>query len=257
MFAMLGGDRYWPFSGSVGFFRSSAGPVERVLTKSLPIQRSFRSSSFDAAITDVERSAEAAGVEATFLIPIEGWTVVMASKVDEDFGGFFAARAVRDLHCDYVSVDWMPASPRGTDVDYGVLANARFQHYIHEPWLVRVRRRRRTPINLPHRNERWIQVSDQDGSWDFDLVGPVRPYEEVEHYSARRKADRLPLDVLERYVAGAGVPLHDGKALLGPVTTLLSRVRGLQFLTPTRLRRACGYPEHGVPSSLTRWEPRQ
>ena len=54
--------------------------------------------------------------------------------------------------------------------------------------------------------ERSIAAMNDGGRWRFDLDGTPYPFEELERYEAKRKADRFKPDMLQRYLRGLGVP---------------------------------------------------
>lgn len=48
-----------------------------------------------------------------------------------------------------------------------------------------------------------------DGGWQFDEYGDALPFEQLDRYKLRRKADRLNVEVLRDYGAALGIPFWD------------------------------------------------
>jgi hypothetical protein len=242
LFTCLGGLRYWPLTGSVGFFRA---PLEVVAAKAAPWNRpgkTVRYGSLDEAL--VAQARYKFGLhQAAFALSAGagGWTVVFESAFPgSDIRGFMRARAQYDLGCEFVAVEWVPNNSR-------TLPSAAFQHYRPA--------RRRLPFGRPERDERTVQASDQDGRWEFDAVGEPREFEEPERYQARRKADRLDPPLLERYVAAVGVPVADPAWLDGPVEVAVfgpAPDTDVTWSTVEELRTLCGYPVDRIPTDLVR-----
>jgi hypothetical protein len=247
MFACLGGAGYWPLTAKVGLFRA---PLDRVVRSARP-WRSRRGSSWTTTRHPDLDTALAAhqpypfGVEhAVFAVAAAdgAWTVTVDSAFPSgDVAGFMRARALFDVECEFAAVAWVPSAA-------DVLAASTFVHFLPE------RRFLRSP--QPPGNTRWIQASDQDSRWEFDASGPARPFEEPQRYTARRKADRLTLDQLERYLAGVGVPVDDPGWLTGPAVAAVRpppRPPESTWSTMVELRALCGYPADTVPTDLVRW----
>lgn len=247
MFPCLGGERYWPLTGSVGFFRA---PLHKVARKFVTLSRgspwSIREfASFEGAFNAFAPYPFYAGrtrfaVEATD----PGWVVVLDTGYPgADIKGFMSDRAQLDLRCEFVAVEWMPKSTKS-------LAGASFVHYRpSESGLKLFSRPRNT-------DRRWVQTSDQDGRWQFDASGDSRPFEEFDRYEVRRKAERLPRELLGRYLAAVGIPVDQDGWLSGPV---IAAIRGLspgddqEWSSMVELRRLCGYPEDRIPADLVRF----
>jgi hypothetical protein len=80
---------------------------------------------------------------------------------------------------------------------------------------------------------RSIHAMNDGGRWRFGATGTPQPFEEPEHYTARRVRDRLPFEVLARYCRALGIqPFDEGFYLPPeqPAATLIERVlpAGLQ-----------------------------
>lgn len=87
-------------------------------------------------------------------------------------------------------------------------------------------------------NVRVVHVLDDGDRWDFYSQGPVQPYERVECYEKRRKAERLTSDMVLEYLHAAGaaafpvewaaLPRLEGVVLERSVHTLLSPLRDIE-----------------------------
>ncbi|MGH3932606.1 MAG: hypothetical protein ACRDTF_21830, partial [Pseudonocardiaceae bacterium] len=145
--------------------------------------------------------------------------------------------------CEFVAVEWLPRSTKS-------LAGATFVHYKPSESGLKL-------FNRPRRmDQRWVQTSDQDGRWEFNASGDPRPFEELDIYQVRRKAERLPLDLLGRYLAAVGIPVDHEGWLTGRVTAAireLSPGNEEQWSSMVELRRLCGYPEDRIPTDLVRF----
>jgi hypothetical protein len=248
MFPCLGGMRWWPLTATVGLFRA---PIDRVVRKSGPwkrargsVWRSTRHPGLDEALAT--HAPYLSGVEtAVFAVSSRDgeWTAAISSAAPfRGDLGYFRARAAWDLRCEFVGVAWTPASG-------DILADATFAH------LPAGGRFRRAPIH----EGRWVQASDQDERWEFDAVGEPLPFEEPERYTAHRKADRLGVGLLARYLAGAGVPVENTSWLTGPAVAAIRSPHPTRVLavaqpwsTPADLRRVAGYPDDHVPTTLVK-----
>jgi hypothetical protein len=76
--------------------------------------------------------------------------------------------------------------------------------------------------------ERAIVAMNDGGSWLFSADGIEQPFEESERYNARRIADRLTGDMLERYCKALDIKLFD-EAFYGTKAAIISTI---QKLTP-------------------------
>lgn len=243
MFGCLGGLRYWPLTGAFGAFRV---PLDTVVARAAPWNRpgrTVRYGSLDEALA-AQAPYKFGLHQAAFALPAGGggWTVVFESAFPNgDIRGFMQARARYDLRCEFVAAEWIPNNSRS-------LAGAAFGHYRPA--------RRRLPFGRPEGDQRSVEASDQDGRWEFDAVGEPREFEEPEHYQARRKADRLDLALLGRYLAGVGVPVADPAWLDGPVAVAdfgPSPDTDVTWSTVEELRKLCGYPADRIPTDLVRF----
>jgi hypothetical protein len=68
------------------------------------------------------------------------------------------------------------------------------------------------------------EVADDGGNWRFDAAGDVQPFEEPEHYHARRTRDRFSLDMPASYCAALEIEpfdedfyLDDGVLITSPM----------------------------------------
>ncbi len=247
--AFVGGPALWPINGGVGLFRA---PYRRTLAKleflGKPgvVRREYPSMA--AAIDGVTAEHSLADDRVRFLAGTgdDAWTAVFVSNFPlTDVTGYWLARARLEVHCDYLSYQWIPTGSPAVPATDRPQGCASFLDY---RYVRRLLGGRPDPAD-----KRSIQTSEQGARWDFDMVGPARPYEEPEHYDRRRKADRLPLDVIESYLAACGIPVGRTDWLTGPVTAAIEPGRGAHrdWKTLADLRAVLGYPPDGIPSSLT------
>jgi hypothetical protein len=228
-------------TAKVGFFRA---PLDAVVRKVDPWRRpaTVRRRSFDEALA-AHAPYKFAIHDAAFALSAGGgeWTVVMESAVPHgDIAGYMRARAEFDVHCEFVAVEWVPKTTR-------TLPGAGFVHYRPA--------RRRLPFGRPEPDLRWITVGDQGGRWEFDVSGEPREFEDLAHYRARRKAERLDVPLLGRYLAALGVAVDDPGWLDGP-TAVARFGSALEpdawWSTMEELRKLCGYPPDRIPTDLVR-----
>jgi hypothetical protein len=243
--AFAGGPTLWPLNGSVGLFRS---PHSKTVEK-LPIHGKSRIvlheyPSMAQALTDTVATYSVAADRLQFFAATarDDWTAVFVSSFPhtEVLGGWLT-RAQRDVQCDYLCYQWIPASPATVEPANRLLGGATFLEYRH----ARGRGEKRS-----------IQTSNQGGRWDFDMVGEPRPYEQTEFYDRRRVADRLPLELIEAYLSACGIPVDQDDWLTGPVTVAVGRGNGLRrrdWKSMAELRSMVGYPADGIPMTLTNW----
>lgn len=56
---------------------------------------------------------------------------------------------------------------------------------------------------------RIVSAINDGGRWRWDISGAVQPFEEVQHYEARRIRDRLTPEMLDRYCRAMGICAFD------------------------------------------------
>lgn len=74
---------------------------------------------------------------------------------------------------------------------------------------------------------RSICAMNDGGRWSFDTYGTPLPFEEPEAYKARRKPDRFPFELLDKYCRALGIRPFDEDFYLPPehpTATLIERV---------------------------------
>jgi hypothetical protein len=73
------------------------------------------------------------------------------------------------------------------------------------------------PEAIAHSNSlRAIYAVNDGGRWVFEQSGAPLPFEEPEHYKARRKKDRLPFELLDKYCRVLGIRPFDEDFYLPP-----------------------------------------
>lgn len=255
MFPCVLGERYWPLTANLGFFRA---PPDRVADRLVPWGRGspwvrHEHTGLDEAL---QAHAPFGRVPAKFVVSSAGgvWaTVLDASFPSNDFAFHYAGPAYLALGCEMVATCWQPETPF-------TLAAAEFAHQREIP--VPPQRRFRGSEPREPEDLRMVQVSDQDGRWVFAASGEPRAFEDPEHYERRRKAERLPRDLLARYAAAVGVAVDDPSWWDGPVIALTgSKDGGGRKVRPEKiwstveeLRESCGYPLDGIPDDLVRFK---
>jgi hypothetical protein len=251
----VGGESLWPLNGGVGLLRASRKrTVARLPIHGKPSTILREYPSIDAAVAEVAAEFPTDQNRSQFLAATrdDEWTAVFVSSYPHtDVAGYWLARAQLDVHCDYLCYQWVPAGPTSVPAVDRVKGSAVFVEY---------RYARATPrLGFGGRNqppaERVIQASDQGSRWEFVLVGEARPYEQTEYYERPRKADRLPLSLIEAYLAACGIPVDQRDWLAGPVTAVIRQGRGSNrvWSSPADLRARLGYPADGIPTTLTHW----
>jgi hypothetical protein len=255
MFPCAHGDRYWPLTSNLGFFRTSPDRVRKGL---VPWGRGSPWTRHDHTSLDEALQAHApfGQVSTRFVVSSAGgsWaTVLDADYPCTDFASHYAGRAYYALGCEMVATCWRPATPFS-------LASANFAHQTvsrlpPRRWLQA--RRLQDPQHLRH-----VQTSDQVGRWEFTPAGEQRPFEEPEYYERRRKAERLPRELLAHYATAVGVAVDDPSWWDGRVIALTASKddgaevmrAGTVWSTIEELREACGYPLDKIPDDLVRFK---
>jgi hypothetical protein len=259
MFPCLQGERYWPLTANVGFLRARPDDVAKA---AVPWGRGSPWARADHDTFEEPLRAPASAGHTLLLSSAGGeWTTVLESSYpDADVGPYFAARAYFDLGCEFVGVMWEPA---GTYVDPGA-------HFVHQRAIPIPPRRRfqRTKPREP-KDLRFVESKLHEGRWEFGTSGPQRDFEEPDYYERRRKAERLPRELLARYAAAVGVAVDDPGWWDGPVIAIVrakSARRGYElsaeqyaelypvWSTVEELRAACRYPLDEIPDDLVRSE---
>jgi len=72
---------------------------------------------------------------------------------------------------------------------------------------------------------RSIAALDDGGRWVFEESGERFPFEEVEHYTSRRKRDRFTREMLARYLHHFGIELRTDAFLCVDATTPAVRLQ--------------------------------
>jgi hypothetical protein len=259
VFPCLQGERYWPLTANVAFVRAR---LDDVAEAAVPWGRGSPWARAEHGTFEEPLRAPAASGHILLLSSGGGaWTTVLVSSYpDADVSPYFAARAYFDLGCELVGVMWEPA---GDHVDPGAL-------FVHQRAVPRQARRwhQRTRPREPE-DLRVVQSVLHEGRWEFSATGRPRDFEEPEHYERRRKAERLPRELLARYAAAAGVAVDDPGWWDGPAIAIVraeppqggTELSDEQYAaiypvwsTVEELRRACGYPLDRIPDDLVRFE---
>lgn len=251
MFPCLQGEKFWPLTASVGFFRA---PVENVTNSVVAWgRRSPWVRSEHHTLDDALRALAPLGsVRIVFFLPSGNgaWTTVLRTDfLTGDFARHLAVRAYYDLGCEFVGCCWQPATPFW---DGGAT-------FAHERAIPRMRRRfgRQSPAGKE--DLRSVETGDVGGY--FYARGELRPFEEPQYYERRRTVDRLPRELLARYAGAAGVAVDDPEWWDGPVTVAAETNRtplpheqpvdpSDMWSTIDDLRRLCQYPLDRIPDDL-------
>ena len=235
MFPCFGGDQWWPMNAAVGVFSAAPDQVGQALTAVAPASRSHSYASLSEALAGEGGFAVGFGADRILVGTKDNRTVAMsAAGPAADVVNWYAARAQYQAKCDFVGVEFVPRSPE-------VMPGAMFYafHFAGDG-----------SADLLD-----IRTSDQGGGWAFDRVAlpqeAPREYEEPEFYAVRRKADRLPLDLLGRYLVAKGIPIDDASYLTGPVLVIPASDRKTRWTRIEQLREMRGYSVGGVPRTLS------
>lgn len=246
MIPAFGGWRYWPLNSEVAVLRADPRTVCRELD---PHGRGIvgEHPDLDAAIA-ANAPYPFGRRDTDFLVTAsDGATVALSSAAPRaGLLHLYRADAVR-MGWESVAAQWAPRQP-------GQLAAAGFDHLrpsTGDPGDDGTGRRATDQLT--------VQVIDTGRRWVFDRIPPGgghrdRDYEEPDAYRTRRAADRLPLDLIRRYLAGSGIPVGDPGYLRGPVISLTQprRMTGRDdWSSVPGLRAASGYPADGIPTDLT------
>jgi hypothetical protein len=81
--------------------------------------------------------------------------------------------------------------------------------------------------NNQNKTIRSICAMNDGGRWSFDIFGTPLPFEELEAYQARRKPERFPLELLDKYCRALGIRPFDEDFYLPPerpAATLIERM---------------------------------
>jgi hypothetical protein len=102
------------------------------------------------------------------------------------------------------------------------------------------------PIPNPILNYvRTIDAVNDGGRWTWDLGGEAQPFEQPDHYLARRVRDRFTPEMLDSYCRALGIRLFD-PAFYGPRAWLIKQDRPwshkFERLTLREVRRQRGLP---------------
>lgn len=236
MFDAFGGDRWWPLNSQLAVVRAAP---QRVCDALNPTGRGVVAHYDSLSDAVAARAPYPFGRQDTeFLIrTTDGSTVALSSAAPSaDSLHRYLWPAENSLHCECIAAEWVPRHRTR-------LAGAGFDHFIS-------RASRASAPGPRNTDQLSVQVTDQGRQWVFTRVGPgagyqQRGYEEPDAYRARVVSDRLPLDLIHRYLLGAGVPVDDPGYLTGPVTTMSLPARipsDITWSTMTQLRAAAGYP---------------
>ena len=88
---------------------------------------------------------------------------------------------------------------------------------------------------------RTISAYAADGRWSWHESGEVQPFERVDRYAARRKADRLDRDLLVGYLDALGIRVDDPRFYADAVAVVRTEVRPGKTESVEEFRAANGW----------------
>lgn len=244
MIPAFGGEQWWPLNSEAVMVRARPDRIADALN---PTGQGIVARFDDLAQAVAARAPYPYGREdTTFLIGTadEGTVALSSAAPGASLFGRFRWPAQHVLHCEYLAAQWTPRHRSR-------LASAGFDH-------LRPGSPSESVTEHGDPDQLTVQVSDQGRRWVFVRVPPgtdppERPYEERDVYRRRLVAERVPLDLIRRYLRAGGIPIDDSEYLTGPVMTV-SLARRLEsdvtWSTMLELRTAAGYPASGIPADL-------
>lgn len=125
------------------------------------------------------------------LVPMKDWTAYFDNHSREFVAGAHRRELCRRLKCDTCHFFF-------DDRTLGMEGSCEFGHVRYESGEVAAKSRQ---VRVIH-----------DSGWQFEEFGDPLPFEQLERYKLRKKADRLNPEILRDYGAALGVPFWDESA---------------------------------------------
>src|SRR5262245_23934910 len=167
-----------------------------------------------------------------FISSRSAWTACFDNGVRGGNPATFVGELAQQLKCRGVAVGCIPNTLSRRDAAKpGTWGGLKFTLFAPE---------KRDLLNI----ERSVSVINDVGGWEFNAIGTVQPFEDVERYTARKIADRLTPGMIDDYCRALGINLFEedfygGPGALtyarlwllpkGPTTTLAEARRQLGF----------------------------
>lgn len=154
----------------------------------------------DLALRDALRRLEpldAGSQRVLFLSTAGPWTACFDNGSRGGNPSTIVGELSRQLKCRGVACGCIPNSlTRGDGAKRGTWGAVKFTLFGPEP---------RTFLNI----ERSVSVVNDAGGWEFNTLGEVQSFEQVDRYATRRIADRLTAEMLEDYCRALGIDLFN------------------------------------------------
>ena len=139
-----------------------------------------------------------------FMSTRSDWTACFDNGVRGGNPSTFVGELARQLKCRGVAVGCIPNTlSRRDGAKPGTWGTLKFTLFAPEE---------RDFLNI----ERSVSIINDVGGWEFNSIGTVQAFEHVDHYAARRIADRLTSGMLEDYCRALGIDLFDENFYGGP-----------------------------------------
>jgi hypothetical protein len=122
-------------------------------------------------------------------IPVRGWTLVLTNGPSGTDVGMLPSQAAREIGCRAVRA----VCSEDGDAQYPARILEVFGPDGAGPLLTR----------------RAIAAANDGGRWVFETTGEPLPFERIDNYKQRRRADRLTSDLLYEYLRALHVPIDD------------------------------------------------
>jgi len=132
-----------------------------------------------------------------FLSTMAGWTACFDNGVRGGNPSTFVGELAQQMKCRGVACGCIPNTlTRGDVGKLGTWGAVKFTLFAPE---------KRAFLNI----ERSVSVINDVRGWDFNSIGNVQDFEQVERYAATKIADRFTPEMLEDYCRALGIDLFD------------------------------------------------
>lgn len=144
------------------------------------------------------------GSERVLFLTTKGqWTACFDNGAMGGNPSTFVGELAQRLKCRGIACGCIPNAPPRPGGEGGTWGAVKFTLFAPE---------RRALLNI----ERSISAINDVGGWQFNSIGTVQSFEDVERYSARRIAHRFTPEMLEAYCRALGVDPFDEAFYGGP-----------------------------------------